>query len=174
MSPHYSFIHYAFVLHSTPLDVDDLRTGKIKEPNQAMEVGKGAMSAIQAYSKKDMGGVFKAGMDIFKVASGGQTKAAKKARETKGSEADVVSILRSSPTVIPLAAYVILPVFMNSFCRRSHGAVAKIRRRVRMPSKPARRLVQCPTRSSPRWTLSPARRINSFSSPFGTCIFSSS
>lgn len=65
--------------------------GKIKEPNQALEVGKGAMSAIQAYAKKDMGGVLKAGMDIFKVASGSQTKATKKAREAKGSEADVIS-----------------------------------------------------------------------------------
>ena len=39
-----------------------------------------------------MGGVFKAGMGIFKVATGGQDKATKLARETKSSQADVVCI----------------------------------------------------------------------------------
>lgn len=64
--------------------------GKIKEPNQALEAGKGAMQAISAYSKGDMGGVFKAGMGIFKTATGGQSKATKIARETRTSEADVI------------------------------------------------------------------------------------
>jgi hypothetical protein len=65
-------------------------TGKIKEPNQAVEAGKGAMQAIQSYAKGDMGGVLKAGMGIFKVATGAPDKATKIARETKGSQADVV------------------------------------------------------------------------------------
>lgn len=65
-------------------------TGKIKEPNQAVEAGKGAMQAMQSYAKGDMGGVFKAGMGIFKVATGASDKATKIARETKGSQADVV------------------------------------------------------------------------------------
>ena len=50
------------------------------------------MQAIQSYAKGDMGGVFKAGMGIFKVATGGQDKATKLARETKSSQADVVCI----------------------------------------------------------------------------------
>lgn len=48
------------------------------------------MQAISSYKKGDMGGVFKAGMGIFKVATGGQNKATKIARETKTSQADVV------------------------------------------------------------------------------------
>ncbi|PVG04066.1 hypothetical protein CPB86DRAFT_809963 [Serendipita vermifera] len=65
--------------------------GKIKEPNQAVEAGKGALQAISAYSKGDMGGVLKAGIGIFKVATGSPNNAIKKARETKSSEADVIS-----------------------------------------------------------------------------------
>ncbi|KAG8830347.1 Ca(2+)-dependent cysteine protease [Serendipita sp. 399] len=64
--------------------------GKIKEPNQALEAGKGAMQAFSAYKQGDVGGVLKAGMGIFKVATGGQAKATKKARELKGSQADVI------------------------------------------------------------------------------------
>jgi hypothetical protein len=72
--------------------------GKIKEPNPAAEAGKGAIQAIQSYAKGDMGGVFKAGMGIFKVATGAPDKATKISRETKGSQADVVCDSLSPPT----------------------------------------------------------------------------
>jgi hypothetical protein len=67
-----------------------LLPGKIKEPNQAVEAGKGALEAFQSYQRGDMGGVFKAGMGVFKIATGSQEKATKLARETKASPADVV------------------------------------------------------------------------------------
>jgi hypothetical protein len=65
-------------------------TGKIKEPNEAVEAGKDAVQAIQSYARGDMGGVLKAGMDIFKVATGASDQATKIARATRGSQADVV------------------------------------------------------------------------------------
>lgn len=65
--------------------------GKLKEPNQALAAGKGALEAFQSYRAGDMGGVFKAGMGLFKVATGSQEKATKLARETKSSPADVIS-----------------------------------------------------------------------------------
>jgi len=65
--------------------------GKIKEPNQALQAGKGALDAFQSYRAGDMGGVFKAGMGIFKIATGSQEKATKLARETKASPADIIS-----------------------------------------------------------------------------------
>ena len=65
-------------------------TGKIKEPNQALEAGKGAIQAIQSYRQGDMSGVLKAGMNIFRVATGSQEKAHQMARELRQSQADVV------------------------------------------------------------------------------------
>ncbi|TEB34740.1 peptidase C14 [Coprinellus micaceus] len=65
--------------------------GKIKEPNLAAEAGQGLLSAVGAYAKGDMGGVFKSAMGIIKTASGGQKKADKISKATRTSPADVIS-----------------------------------------------------------------------------------
>jgi hypothetical protein len=101
------------------------------------------MQAIQSYAKGDMSGVLKAGMGIFKVATGAQDKATKIARETKGSQADVVCDVYSTD-----------PASMNpvlNVTTRFRGVDAKTRKLARMPRKPARPLAPCPTLSSHRW-----------------------
>lgn len=71
--------------------------GKIKEPSQAGEVGKQALTAVKAYASKDMGSLFKAGMGMFKAATGSQEKAHKKAQTLRASDSDVVSRSRVEP-----------------------------------------------------------------------------
>jgi len=65
--------------------------GKIKEPNLAAEAGQGLLSAVGAYTRGDMGGVFKSAMGLVKTASGNAQKAEKYARATKTSPADAIS-----------------------------------------------------------------------------------
>ncbi|KAH8830794.1 peptidase C14, caspase domain-containing protein [Flagelloscypha sp. PMI_526] len=65
--------------------------GKLKEPNLAAEAGQGLMGAVSAYSKGDMGGVLKSAMGLVKTATGGHEKAAKYAKATRTSPADVIS-----------------------------------------------------------------------------------
>jgi hypothetical protein len=55
------------------------------------EAGKGLMTAVSAYAKKDMRGLFTAGVGLIKTASGNTTKVEAYARATRTSPADVVS-----------------------------------------------------------------------------------
>ena len=55
------------------------------------EAGKGLMTAVSAYAKKDMRGLFSAGMGLVKTASGNTAKVGAYARATRTSPADVVS-----------------------------------------------------------------------------------
>ncbi|TFK27140.1 metacaspase [Coprinopsis marcescibilis] len=65
--------------------------GKVKEPNLAAEAGQGLMSAVGAYARGDMGGVFKSAMGIVKTATGSTQKADKISKDTRTSPADVIS-----------------------------------------------------------------------------------
>jgi len=65
--------------------------GKIKEPNLLAEAGKGLMTAVSAYAKKDMRGLFNAGVGLVKTASGNIQKIDANARATRTSPADVIS-----------------------------------------------------------------------------------
>lgn len=65
--------------------------GKVKEPNLAAEAGQGLLSAVTAYAKGDMGGLFKSAMGVVKTATGNSSKADKHAKATRTSPADVIS-----------------------------------------------------------------------------------
>lgn len=65
--------------------------GKIKEPNLVTEAGMGILSAVTAYSRGDMGGVFKSALGLVKTATGGATKADRFTRQTRTSSADVIT-----------------------------------------------------------------------------------
>lgn len=64
--------------------------GKIKEPNLVAEAGQGLLSAVTSYARGDMSGLFSSAMGLVKTATGSSQKAAKQARATKTSPADVV------------------------------------------------------------------------------------
>ncbi|KAG7089544.1 Ca(2+)-dependent cysteine protease [Marasmius oreades] len=66
--------------------------GKIKEPNLAAEAGQGLLSAVTSYARGDMSGVMTSAMGLLKSATGQNQKAQKKARETKTSPADCISL----------------------------------------------------------------------------------
>ncbi|KAI5118095.1 hypothetical protein M0805_005202 [Coniferiporia weirii] len=65
--------------------------GKIKEPNLAAEAGMGLLSVAKSYAQKDMQGVLKGAMSLFKTATGSTQKAEAYARQTRTSPADVIS-----------------------------------------------------------------------------------
>jgi len=70
--------------------------GKLKEPNLAAEAGQGLLSAVSAYARGDVGGIFQSAMGLVKTATGSSTKADKYSKATKTSPADVVSITNAS------------------------------------------------------------------------------
>ena len=65
--------------------------GKVKEPNLAAEVGQGLFGMAKSYAQKDMGGVLKGAMGLFKTATGNTQKAEEYSKKTRTSPADVVS-----------------------------------------------------------------------------------
>lgn len=65
--------------------------GKLKEPNLAAEAGQGLLSAVSAYARGDVGGIFQSAMGLVKTATGSSTKADKYSKATKTSPADVIS-----------------------------------------------------------------------------------
>ncbi|KDR84061.1 hypothetical protein GALMADRAFT_236691 [Galerina marginata CBS 339.88] len=67
--------------------------GKLKEPNLAIEAGKGLLTAFKSYQKGDKGGAFRSAMGVIKQASGAgdSQKADKLAKATRTSSADVIS-----------------------------------------------------------------------------------
>lgn len=65
--------------------------GKLKEPNLALEAGQGLMSAVSSYARGDLGGVFKTVTGVVKAATTGKG-AEQRARQTKTSPADVISL----------------------------------------------------------------------------------
>lgn len=70
--------------------------GKIKEPNIAAEVGQGLFGIAKSYAQKDMGGMFKGAMGLFKTATGNTQKAEEYSRKTRTSAADAVSLFLPS------------------------------------------------------------------------------
>ncbi|THG96767.1 hypothetical protein EW145_g7720 [Phellinidium pouzarii] len=67
--------------------------GKIKEPNLAAEAGQELLSVVKSYAQKDMQGVFKGAMGLFKTATGNTQKVEQYARQTRTSPADVNCVL---------------------------------------------------------------------------------
>jgi metacaspase-1 len=67
--------------------------GKIKEPNLKLEAGKDAIGIAKAYFAKDMHGVFEGAGSLFQKVAGQNSKAQQKAKKTRTSPADVVSLL---------------------------------------------------------------------------------
>jgi len=56
----------------------------------AAEAGMGVMSAVTAYARRDMGGVFRSVSGLIKTASGSNQKADRHAKATRTSPADCV------------------------------------------------------------------------------------
>ena len=56
----------------------------------AADIGQGLMGIASSYAKKDMGGLLKGGMGLFRAATGEAQKAAENTKRTKTSAADVV------------------------------------------------------------------------------------
>lgn len=69
--------------------------GKIKEPNLLADAGQGAMSAVGSYLRGDLGGVASSLMGVGKKVMGGN-KAQERAKQTKTSPADVISLSGAS------------------------------------------------------------------------------
>ena len=65
--------------------------GKIKEPNALADLGQGAMSAVTGYLRGDIGGIFKTVTSTGKKIMNGD-KADRITKQTKSSDADVISI----------------------------------------------------------------------------------
>jgi len=65
--------------------------GKIKEPNLAAEAGQDVLSAVQSYSRGDLGGVFTSVKGLFHLANGDAQRAEQISRRTKTSPADCIS-----------------------------------------------------------------------------------
>ncbi|KAH8112639.1 metacaspase [Phellopilus nigrolimitatus] len=65
--------------------------GKIKEPNLMAEAGQGVLGLAKSYAQKDMQGMFKGAMGLFKTATGSTQKAEEYSKRTRTSSADVIS-----------------------------------------------------------------------------------
>ncbi|PWN42937.1 peptidase C14 [Ceraceosorus guamensis] len=66
-------------------------SGNIKEPNVAMDVGKGILNAGMSYARGDLGGMVKGLFSTFKGASG-SSEAEEITKQTRSSGADVIML----------------------------------------------------------------------------------
>ena len=108
--------------------------GKIKEPNIAAEVGQGLFGMAKSYAQKDMGGVFKGAMGLFKTATGNTQKAEEYSRRTRTSAADAVSHFRPFLWWIRISDE-------YWYDHRSPGVDARMRRQAQIPLRQDRRRV---------------------------------
>jgi hypothetical protein len=95
----------------------------------AAEIGQELLSVVSSYSRKDMGGVLKGGMELIRTAGGSSQKIDRWAKTNRSSPADVVSSF-VIPSTLPS------PPSCRSF-RRYLGVGARIRKPALTQSKVA-------------------------------------